>query len=623
MKQVSKLNPFGRFCCTIGNLPTSYMESLTYEEQLMWFCRFLDEKVIPAVNENADAIIELQNYLKNLDLQDEVNIKLDEMVEDGTLGQIINQELFSDLDNRVTTNTNDITTINNTIITYPYFDVLKNGGYADDSTPNDTIISNALLNGYKKFYFPQNSANNASYYFTNFPTLNNCEIITDDNVQLNFPSSFGINDLKDTILNSNLKVYARQEDIAYICPKNKTDFFNSLHVTSDYRLKKLTAHTFSSSALSCYKYNYGSTYLFESIDKTTYYEEDDLFMNRILNSGNNLFNGLTVDINDNVNCIETATNGNNANPEFVVLNKDSGVGIFGGYSGSDIYYWKDNASSTTLQSLNIFNHNVSLNNDYSKKMMYKMRYDKNKNSIQFIINGCIVTELELDFTPTSFGYGFSGDTSTALKLMRFVTYYQENLPLNYNLNVLIVGDSRFAGDGQVYKIDEILKTGLLYNGINNVNIDNQAVSGHTLSQIKSVLQTNDLSDYDVIIFEGGINNYNDTSSSIAYQMADISQLLQNSGALVVFTTCMPCGWGGSDAAADNRASAYYGIVNSMNVGIGSFNNTNTFIVIDNNMGNTKYDSNIPVCNDGVHPNDLGLIEIVRNIIAGLFNHFKI
>ncbi|MBQ5474975.1 MAG: hypothetical protein IIT65_09865, partial [Lachnospiraceae bacterium] len=81
MKQVSKLNPFGRFCCTIGNLPTSYMESLTYEEQLMWFCRFLDEKVIPAVNENADAIIELQNYLKNLDLQDEVNNKLDEMAE--------------------------------------------------------------------------------------------------------------------------------------------------------------------------------------------------------------------------------------------------------------------------------------------------------------------------------------------------------------------------------------------------------------------------------------------------------------------------------------------------------------------------------------------------------------
>lgn len=93
MKQVGKLNPFGRFCCTIGNLPTSYMESLTYEQQLLWFCKFLDTEVIPAVNSNAEAIIELQNYLKNLDLQDEVNNKLDEMAESGQLTEIIAQYL--------------------------------------------------------------------------------------------------------------------------------------------------------------------------------------------------------------------------------------------------------------------------------------------------------------------------------------------------------------------------------------------------------------------------------------------------------------------------------------------------------------------------------------------------
>ena len=93
MKQVKTLNPFGRFCCTIGNLPTSYMESLTYEQQLLWFLKFLDEQVIPAVNENAEAIIELQNYLKNLDLQDYVDNKLDDMSESGQLTEIIAQYL--------------------------------------------------------------------------------------------------------------------------------------------------------------------------------------------------------------------------------------------------------------------------------------------------------------------------------------------------------------------------------------------------------------------------------------------------------------------------------------------------------------------------------------------------
>lgn len=112
MKKLERLNPFGRFCCTIGNLPASYMESLTYEEQLIWFCDFLENKVIPAINDDQEAIEELQalfvelkdyveHYLDNLDLQTDINNKLDEMALDGTLGEIINQEIFNELNNKV------------------------------------------------------------------------------------------------------------------------------------------------------------------------------------------------------------------------------------------------------------------------------------------------------------------------------------------------------------------------------------------------------------------------------------------------------------------------------------------------------------------------------------------
>lgn len=91
------LNPFGKFCCTIGNLPTSYMISLTYEEQLLWFCNFLQNNVIPAVNNNAECLTELQNYVanyfSNLNVQDEINNKLDEMAQDGTLQNLIEQFL--------------------------------------------------------------------------------------------------------------------------------------------------------------------------------------------------------------------------------------------------------------------------------------------------------------------------------------------------------------------------------------------------------------------------------------------------------------------------------------------------------------------------------------------------
>ena len=99
---VKKLRPFTRFCMTIGELPSSYLVSMTYEEQLIWFCNYLEKTVIPTVNNNGEAVTELQNlyielksyvdnYFENLDVQEEVNNKLDEMALDGTLEELIGQ----------------------------------------------------------------------------------------------------------------------------------------------------------------------------------------------------------------------------------------------------------------------------------------------------------------------------------------------------------------------------------------------------------------------------------------------------------------------------------------------------------------------------------------------------
>lgn len=101
---VQGLRPFTKFCCTIGNIPASYLAGLTYEEQLLWFCDYLQNTVIPTVNNNAEAVEELQNlyielksyvdnYFNNLDVQEEINNKLDEMAESGKLQEIIGQYL--------------------------------------------------------------------------------------------------------------------------------------------------------------------------------------------------------------------------------------------------------------------------------------------------------------------------------------------------------------------------------------------------------------------------------------------------------------------------------------------------------------------------------------------------
>ena len=93
MKKLEYLPKFIHTCMTIGEIPTSYKLSLTCEEQLMWFCKFLQEEVIPVVNNNSEAVQELQtyvaNFFDNLDVTEEVSDKLDQMAEDGTLEAIM------------------------------------------------------------------------------------------------------------------------------------------------------------------------------------------------------------------------------------------------------------------------------------------------------------------------------------------------------------------------------------------------------------------------------------------------------------------------------------------------------------------------------------------------------
>ena len=104
MKEIKGLRPFTKFLMTIGELPSSYLVSMTYEEQLLWLCNYLQNVVIPTVNNNGEAVEELQNlyielknyvdnYFENLDVQEEINNKLDDMAESGELAEIIAQFL--------------------------------------------------------------------------------------------------------------------------------------------------------------------------------------------------------------------------------------------------------------------------------------------------------------------------------------------------------------------------------------------------------------------------------------------------------------------------------------------------------------------------------------------------
>ena len=100
------LPPFKRFCMTIGELPTSYVETMSYYEMILWFTKYLGDTVIPAIDNNAEALKEVQNlflelqdyvnsYFDDLNVQTEINNKLDEMADAGELSTIISLFLNS------------------------------------------------------------------------------------------------------------------------------------------------------------------------------------------------------------------------------------------------------------------------------------------------------------------------------------------------------------------------------------------------------------------------------------------------------------------------------------------------------------------------------------------------
>lgn len=92
-------------------LPLVYDDSLTYQELLYKLIAKINEVVESQnqTNENFDELYALfvqlkdyvDNYFKNLDVQEEINNKLDEMAADGTLDKIINEQIFGELNDRI------------------------------------------------------------------------------------------------------------------------------------------------------------------------------------------------------------------------------------------------------------------------------------------------------------------------------------------------------------------------------------------------------------------------------------------------------------------------------------------------------------------------------------------
>ena len=178
--------PFRKLVMTIGELPTAFVESMTYYELLAWFTNYLETVIIPTVNNNGECVEELQqkfieldgsvdtrfatltrlynelksyvdNYFDNLDVQEEINNKLDQMTEDGTLQEIITTYLQSN-------------------VTWTF-----------DTVADMKQATNLVAGSYAKTlgYHSINDGGGATYYITDSGTANERDVIAIDTLYAN------------------------------------------------------------------------------------------------------------------------------------------------------------------------------------------------------------------------------------------------------------------------------------------------------------------------------------------------------------------------------------------------------------------------------------------------------
>ena len=111
-KKFIKLTPFKMQVLQSFPFIDEDFDAITNYELLCKVVEYLNKTVdnVDLLNEKVE---EFENYFNNLDVQEEINNKLDEMAEDGTLADIINQDLLATINQNVTNNTNNIIILQN------------------------------------------------------------------------------------------------------------------------------------------------------------------------------------------------------------------------------------------------------------------------------------------------------------------------------------------------------------------------------------------------------------------------------------------------------------------------------------------------------------------------------
>lgn len=302
-KNIQKIKPCGIFTNYIYKaIPLAFDESMSYYETLCGILSLLKTQE-EVVNNNADLLAELelyvQDYFKNLDVQTEINNKLDEMATNGTLEELIAQ--YVNLSSILAFNTvNDMKNATNLINgsfakTYGFYSYNDGGGafYKIRNVLTTDIVDNKMI-------IPINDNLIAELIYNE---LNVLQIGFKGN---DYDDSINFNSLNTIINNYNIKtvnfpnrIYKIENEVNFNVNNVNFNFNGKIHITSSniHETNKLNFNNSSNCIIN-------NLYVYSDLDQiepapTNHvrqnYTGSNIIGLKLTNSNNLTFNNLTFE----------------------------------------------------------------------------------------------------------------------------------------------------------------------------------------------------------------------------------------------------------------------------------------------------------------------------------------
>lgn len=498
-------------------------------------------------------------------------------------------------------------------------DITKYGAIGDGVTPCDSAFNVAKTKG--NIHFPQNSNNNAIYYFTNKPNLDGVIVSADDGVKLSFPDT-NLYSFKTCKIEENIQIISRDRDNTGTLLKNILSKYSYIGYNDSEQVIKKVVPIIDTDYIKEVNYATGYVQTAHSIasasNREGYYKISD-------GTANNKYKYQTLSLIPEVGYEYRMLYyffENEINTDFRI-----GVGLFTKNTSKWQMITLDNLGNIYKNTLDSTFQEVALNTIKTEGLLKSYMMSKASaiaisirviasSKAEVLVNGVLVGELEID-NVSNIGFVMNhikGDWQGEYNCYfgRAVKFQNKYTNIGLPLKLGVFGDSKTFGEGSSLSWANHLKNLLEgYRGINKVEVDNFAISGQKTSQQLAIMQTKDLSSYTHIVINLGTNDIQQGVTSEQFK-ADLTSMLNLANGKKV-VVAIPSMWISKSITGVGFASANYEKGEEFRQNILLLQPQFNFVIADleKSIGLIAKDNCSNILRDNLHENDFGQLVISK------------